>query len=76
MRIGISSKESSTFSSIDQRFGRCKYFIIVDLEGNNVKDTKAVENQGAIQGHSAGIRFSDGAGMARGDKIVSFILRY
>jgi len=56
MRIAISSTGESTFSDIDQRFGRCKYFIVVDLEGNKVKNTEAVENKGAIQGHGAGIK--------------------
>ena len=56
MRIAISSQGTSTFSIIDQRFGRCKYFIIVDLEENKVIKAKSIENKGAIQGHGAGIK--------------------
>ena len=54
MKIAISCTEDKIESLIDQRFGRCKYFLIVDVEDNEVKDVKAVENQGAIQGHGAG----------------------
>ncbi len=54
MKIAVSSDGDSLESMIDQRFGRCKYFIIVDTE--NKEETKIVENQGAVQGHGAGIR--------------------
>lgn len=54
MKIAISSDGDTVESRIDQRFGRCKYFVIVDT-GSREK-TDAIENQGAAQGHGAGIR--------------------
>ncbi|MCK5017035.1 MAG: hypothetical protein KAS32_08180 [Candidatus Peribacteraceae bacterium] len=54
MKIAISSDGNTLESMIDQRFGRCKYFIIVDTD--NKEKAEAVENQGAVQGHGAGIK--------------------
>jgi predicted Fe-Mo cluster-binding NifX family protein len=54
MKIAISSDGNTIESKIDQRFGRCKYFIIVDSEKKN--EIKVIENEGAIQGHGAGIK--------------------
>jgi len=54
MKIAISSEGKNIEDKIDIRFGRCKYFIIVDSENNN--DFEVIENQGALQGHGAGIK--------------------
>lgn len=54
MKIAISSDGETIESKIDQRFGRCKYFLIVDTEDKG--NISAVENQGAIEGHGAGIK--------------------
>jgi len=54
MKIAISSDGNTVESKIDQRFGRCKYFLIVDT--NDTDKIEAVENQGALQGHGAGIK--------------------
>ncbi len=54
MKIAISSDGENPQSLVDQRFGRCKYFVVVDTE--NKEETEAVENQGTIQGHGAGTR--------------------
>ncbi|MBW2992857.1 hypothetical protein KY345_06600 [Candidatus Woesearchaeota archaeon] len=51
MKIAISSDGDNVESMVDQRFGRCKYFIVVDGE-----KIEAIENEGAIQGHGAGIK--------------------
>jgi predicted Fe-Mo cluster-binding NifX family protein len=56
MKIAISSDGESIESAVDQRFGRCKYFLIVEIDGKEIKGVKAVENEGAIQGHGAGIK--------------------
>lgn len=54
MKIAISSVGENITDKVDQRFGRCRYFIVVDTDKKD--DTKAIENQGALQGHGAGIR--------------------
>ena len=60
MKIAISSVDDTIESKIDMRFGRCKYFIIVDTE--NPGKVETVENQGTIQGHGAGIKASQQIG--------------
>ncbi len=71
MKIAISSDGNSIESSVDQRFGRCKYFLIVELENKEIKDIKAVENQGAAQGHGAGIRAAQQLGELKIDKVLT-----
>ncbi len=71
MKIAISSEGSTTDSLIDQRFGRCKYFIVVEIEGNKVKGDNAVENKGAIQGHGAGIRAAQQVGELGVDTVIT-----
>ena len=41
MKIAISTESDSLQSIIDQRFGRCKYFLIVEIDED--KDMKNVE---------------------------------
>jgi len=60
MKIAISSDGNTVESKIDQRFGRCKYFIIADPEKRD--EIKAIENEGAIQGHGAGIKAAEQIG--------------
>ncbi len=62
MRIAISSNGENIESLIDQRFGRCKYFIILDTENKNIIKTDAVINKGAEQGHGAGIKAAEQLG--------------
>ncbi len=58
MKIAISSSENKFNGLIDQRFGRCQYFLIFEDE----KQIEIIENQGAIQGHGAGIKASSQMG--------------
>jgi predicted Fe-Mo cluster-binding NifX family protein len=45
MRIAISSDDNNGLdSSVAQHFGRCPYFILVDLNGREVKQVSAVDN--------------------------------
>ena len=62
MKIAISSQDNSIEGTIDQRFGRCKYYIIVETENKEIKNTITIENQGAIQAHGAGIKSAEQIG--------------
>ncbi len=55
MKIAISSTGENLESEIDARFGRCPYFLIVEIEGKEIKDVKAIENIAAGQRGGAGI---------------------
>ena len=54
MKIAISSGDGNLDSVIDQRFGRCIYFIVMNT--NEPEKAEAIENLGAIQRHGAGIK--------------------
>jgi predicted Fe-Mo cluster-binding NifX family protein len=61
-KIAITSDGPTLDSMVDQRFGRCRYFLVVELAGKDATKVDAVENQGAIQGHGAGIRAAQQVG--------------
>lgn len=61
-KIIVTSDGESMESMVDQRFGRCKYFIFVEIENGKIRSSKAIENEGAIQGHGAGVKAAEQAG--------------
>ena len=52
MKIAISSSENKFSGLIDQRFGRCPFFLLFE----DIKPIEIIENEGAIQGHGAAIK--------------------
>ena len=52
MRIAVSASEPTLDAEVDPRFGRCRYFIIVDPEN---MEFESIENSGAQVGGGAGI---------------------
>ena len=52
MRIAVSASGPSLDAEVDPRFGRCRYFSIVDPDN---MEFEAVENSGAQAGGGAGI---------------------
>lgn len=59
MKIAVSASENNIDSEIDQRFGRCNYFVIVDSE---TMEFEAMENSGVMA--------SGGAGAAAGQEMA------
>lgn len=53
MKIGISSTGDNLDAQVDQRFGRCQYFLIVNTE---TMDVKTISNESAIAAGGAGIQ--------------------
>jgi predicted Fe-Mo cluster-binding NifX family protein len=55
MKVAISSTGKDLESQVDARFGRCSYFLIVDINNKEIKNVKVVENTAAAQMGGAGI---------------------
>ncbi len=51
MKIAISAAEPGLGAQIDPRFGRCQYFVVIDLE---TMEFESVENASAIASGGAG----------------------
>jgi len=55
MKIAVSSMDKSIESNISDIFGRCKYFIIAEIENNNINKTETIKNKNIDQTTGAGI---------------------
>ena len=53
MKIGISSSGKDLDAVVDQRFGRCQYFLIVD---SDTMKLKAISNESTLASGGAGIQ--------------------
>ena len=52
MKIAVSTTGSDLSAQIDQRFGRCRYFVIVDPDS---MEFEGIENSSASAGGGAGV---------------------
>jgi len=53
MKIGVTSTGEDLHANVDQRFGRCKYFLIVDAES---MEFEVLSNENAMAFGGAGIQ--------------------
>jgi predicted Fe-Mo cluster-binding NifX family protein len=56
MKIAVSATAGSLDAIVDPRFGRCAYFVIVEVEKNEIKKAEAVQNPAATAMGGAGIQ--------------------
>lgn len=61
-KICVSSNKETLDSDIDPRFGRCEYFIIVDIDNEKILSSKAIKNIGTSKGSGAGISAAEQIG--------------
>jgi predicted Fe-Mo cluster-binding NifX family protein len=71
MKIMISSDGDALDSRVDPRFGRCKYFIVAEIEDGKIIKTEAVLNPGAEQGHGAGVKAAQLVGELKADAVLT-----
>jgi predicted Fe-Mo cluster-binding NifX family protein len=74
MKIAISSTGKSIEDEVDARFGRCAYFLIVEIEDKKVKDVKAIENTAKSQMGGAGITAGEIVANEKVDAVVTINL--
>lgn len=55
MKIAVSASADNMDATVDPRFGRCAYFIIVETERNEIKDHEILKNTGVQAMRGAGI---------------------
>jgi predicted Fe-Mo cluster-binding NifX family protein len=53
MKIAVTSKSNTLESKIDPRFGRCSYFLIIDIE---TMSFKPISNESTMSSGGAGIQ--------------------
>ena len=53
MKIAITAKTNELESEVDPRFGRCRYFLVVDIE---TMDFDSISNESAMASGGAGIQ--------------------
>ena len=71
MKIAISSTGKDLESEVDARFGRCAYFLIVEIENKEIKNVKAIENTAKGQSGGAGISAAQIVANEKPDAIIS-----
>lgn len=54
-KICVSSNGETLDSEIDSRFGRCEYFIIIDIDNYRISSVKSIKNISAQEERGAGI---------------------
>jgi predicted Fe-Mo cluster-binding NifX family protein len=54
MKVAVSSRGSTIDDDIDERFGRCPYFIIAEITGKNFKVIESVKNDAGERSGGAG----------------------
>lgn len=61
MKICVAtSSQGGLQDSVSSNFGRCPSYTIVEIDGKNIKSTKAVQNPGFSAGSGAGIQAAQG----------------
>ena len=71
MKIAISSAGKTLESDIDARFGRCAYFLIVEIKNKEIKNVKAIENTAKAQMGGAGITAGEIVANEKVDAVIT-----
>jgi len=69
MKICVSSTGENLSSSIDPRFGRCSYFLIIDSESK--EKFEVVKNMGTQSQHGAGVTAAQIIADRKVDAVIS-----
>jgi len=72
MKIAISSIGQDDLSSeLSPIFGRCPFFVIVEIENNEIKNHKHIENKAVMQAGGAGIMAAQTVANEKVDAVIS-----
>ena len=68
MKIGITSTGEDLNAQVDHRFGRCRFFLIIDID---TMDFKSISNESAISSGGAGIQAAQNIAKAGVDVVIT-----
>lgn len=71
MKLAISSSGKGIESEVDARFGRCPYFVIVEIENGEIKSEKTIENVGIKYERGAGVTAAQIVGNENVDAVIT-----
>lgn len=71
MKVAISSVGKNIDSEVDLRFGRCPFFVIVNIKNNKIMYEKTIENISAMQPGGAGIAAAQLIGNEKVDAVIT-----
>lgn len=71
IKICVSSTKESLESEIDPRFGRCEYFVIVDIKDSKISNTEAIKNIGYSKDSGAGLSAAEQIGKLGVDVLIT-----
>ena len=70
-KIAVSSQGQDLESKIDPRFGRCMYFLIVDVDNKQTSLSKIIQNPYQNQGGGAGISSAQLVGNEKVEAVIT-----
>jgi predicted Fe-Mo cluster-binding NifX family protein len=68
MKVAVTSQGKTMDSMIDPRFGRCQYFLIIDLDTDELE---VIENSAAAASGDAGVRAAQILNDAKVDALIT-----
>lgn len=68
MKVAVAASAPELDAPIDQRFGRCSWFVVVDTD---TMDFEALENPGALAGTGSGVAASQLIADAGAEAVVA-----
>jgi predicted Fe-Mo cluster-binding NifX family protein len=71
MKVVVSSLGKGLESEVDSRFGRCPYFVVVNVDKGEIKSHEAIENTSVRQTIAAGINAAELVARMKPDAIIT-----
>jgi len=68
MKIGISATDNNLNAQVDQRFGRCRYFLIIDTK---TMDFDVISNESSMATGGAGIQAAQTIAKAGVESVIT-----
>ena len=71
MKIAISSRGKTLKDQVDPRFGRCNYFLFIEIDDKKIKNVEAIENNAKAQMGGAGITSAEIIGNRNVEAVIT-----